>query len=336
MVSKKFEQLMGLTQEIAPTRVERKPSEPKTAPGKMISALTGRDEALDRAEKAEAELDILKASLLIPLDQLVEVSGRKRNLSEQEYAELKANIRQHGLITPITVRRNDDSHYEVMSGHNRVRAFRDLVTEDQTKFSKIKAYLDNESDAAKADELAFYANLLHPDLPDFEKYRGLLKVRAANPHLTTSRALAEHVGMGEVQLGRLMKIGELPPDAQQVLEQNPRAFGSGAIAQFAQIAEQGRVEEVVQAMKSVVTDGIDQAKAVEMAAGVRKNSKPAQEAKPEVFTFKSGMKKYGSLRTVKNVIRIELADQEEIAEVQDILRNILEERAKAKKAGRSD
>lgn len=327
---KKLAELMGLTQDIEPTRAERKAGEPRTAPGRMINAITGRDEALDRAERAEAELEALKASHLIPLDDLQEIEGRKRNLSEQEYEELRANIRKHGLITPITVRKGENGKYEIVSGHNRVRVHRDLALEAPSKFGKIKAYLD-ESEEEKADELAFYANLLHPDLPDFEKYQGLLKIQAAHPHLTTARSLAEHVGMGEVQLGRILKIGDLPEAALQLLEQNPRSFGVTALIQFAQIAKQGREEEVVKAMKAVIVDELEQSKAVAMAAGMLRTSKPASSVKPEVFTFKSGKLKYGSLRTINNVIRIELADPAETAEVQEILRQVLEERARAKR-----
>jgi ParB family chromosome partitioning protein len=331
MGGKKLAELMGLTQNIEPTRNERKVAEPRTAPGRMINAITGRDEALDRAERAESELEALKASHLISLDDLQEVEGRKRNLSEQEFEELKANIRKHGLITPITVRKNAEGHFEIVSGHNRVKAFKELAMEDSAAFGKIKAYLD-DSHESKADELAFYANLLHPDLPDFEKFQGLLKVRNANPQLTTARALAEHVGMGEVQLGRLLKIGDLPDAALELLEKHPRAFGVTALNQFAQIAVKGRKDDVVKAMKAVIFDGLEQSKAVEMATGKRAPTKTAHAPdKPQVVTFRSGKLRYGSLRTANNVIRIELTDPAETAALQEILMQILEDRAKAQK-----
>lgn len=328
---KKFAELMGLTETIEPGRGARRPSEPRTAPGQMINAFTGRDEALARAEIAEAELEALKAGLLIDLTRLTEKKGRRRNLSDVEFQELKANIRKHGLITPITVRPDGDG-FEIVSGHNRVRVYRELALEDAEQYGRIKAYVDAQSEESKAEELAFYANLLHPDLPDYEKYVGLKRIQQANTNLTTARALSEHVGIGEQQVGRLLKIGDLPPDAVALVAENPKAFGASALAQFASLSADGHKERVIEAMLAVVRDGLDQSKAVELVKAVPKEKTGTPGPKTESVTIKgAGNKKYCSLRAVKNVLRIEFADEADLAEVQDALRELLAHRAHTRK-----
>ena len=64
MATKKFDTLFGLTSGITPEREEEKGSQKtRSAPGQMMGLSTQRDDALDRAEKAETALKELEAKL---------------------------------------------------------------------------------------------------------------------------------------------------------------------------------------------------------------------------------------------------------------------------------
>src|ERR1035437_8131281 len=105
MAGKKFTELMGLTAGIVPEKDNNpSPAKAKTAPGQMMDLAIQRDEAFDRAEKAEAALKDLEAQLRqeqsqtgfldIPLNELHKVAGRQRMLTPEERQQLKDNLRQ--------------------------------------------------------------------------------------------------------------------------------------------------------------------------------------------------------------------------------------------------
>jgi len=315
------------SQGIVPSGKERQAGEPKTVTAMMVNS----NKLLERAEVAEAEVARLQEQLAaakaqggaldVPVNMLVEVEGRRRKLTPEAYVELKENLRQHELITPITVRVLDDGRYEIVSGHNRVAVYQELGRET------IKAW-PADADVSKTDELAFYANLLHPDLSAYEKYLGLRKIRESNPELQTAAALAARVGMSEHQVGRLLRFDTLPEDAKTLIASNPTSLGADAISQLAALTEQGRGEQVVSAVKAVIEQGIDQAKAVALAKAEEK--RPAPKAAKPWTVKRSDNTKYCSVRAADNVLRIEFDSAEEAAEIQEVLREIFAKRAKGK------
>lgn len=78
-----------------------------------------------RIKELEAQLEE-RAALEVPLDALVEVHGRRRKLTSEQFQELKSNLAQHALATPILVRALAGDRYEIVAGHNRVAAYREL------------------------------------------------------------------------------------------------------------------------------------------------------------------------------------------------------------------
>jgi ParB family transcriptional regulator, chromosome partitioning protein len=138
-----------------------KPAEktPRTAPGMFLNATQRIDIAEARVEELEAKLKEAEAGASpreISLDQLHEVPERRRKLTAQQYAELKENLRNNPLVTPITVRKRETGGFEIVSGNNRVAVFREL---GRTKIPA--ALLDSDDDQAEIN--AFYANLLQSD-----------------------------------------------------------------------------------------------------------------------------------------------------------------------------
>jgi len=107
---------------VAPTTP---PTGAKTGPGQMMGFLARESEAIQENEVLRKEVANLKAAE-VDLSDLVEVEGRRRVLSQQEYAELKANIQHNKLTTPVTVRPLGGGKYEIVSGHNRVSIFKEM------------------------------------------------------------------------------------------------------------------------------------------------------------------------------------------------------------------
>jgi ParB family chromosome partitioning protein len=306
-----------------------RPKRTSTVPGAQMGGMAIRlDDAENRADQAEAEVQRLQAALetakeqggalQIPLTDLVEVPGRRRKLSLEAFSELRANLERHTLVTPITVRPLPDGKYEIVSGHNRTAAYRELGKDS------IPAWPAAAEDS-DVEELAFYANLLQPDLSALEKYRGLQRIKAQNPDLTVA-GLAERTGLSRSVVGELMLLDDLPAAALVELQVNPAALGAKALSQLAALAKQGRAEQVVEAVKRAVYDGIEQKEAVRLAAMQPKVSAPDSKSTPVIV--KAGRKNYCSIVGAKKVLRIEFQNEGERQEIEAELKNFLEQIAK--------
>ena len=83
--------------------------------------LTGYDELfMTDAERKETRLPRIHD---IPLSEIDTFPGHPYHVREDEdMAALAESIREHGVLTPATVRKKDDGRYELISGHRRKKA----------------------------------------------------------------------------------------------------------------------------------------------------------------------------------------------------------------------
>ena len=113
------------TKPTEPAQARPADSEPRTSPGRLMDAQNRINSAQARIKELEAQLED-KAALEVSLDSLIEVSGRRRKLTPEQFQELKNNLAQHALATPILVRTLPGDRFEIVAGHNRVAAYREL------------------------------------------------------------------------------------------------------------------------------------------------------------------------------------------------------------------
>lgn len=66
--------------------------------------------------------------IMINTDKLVDFRGEQpiKYYSESDYKQLKESIERVGILNPIIVREVEDGNYEIFSGHNRVKAAKEL------------------------------------------------------------------------------------------------------------------------------------------------------------------------------------------------------------------
>ncbi len=301
-------------------RTIEKPAEktPRTAPGMFLNATQRIDAAEARVEELEAKLKEAEAasSREISLNELHEVRGRRRKLTAQQYNELKENLRNNPLVTPITVRKHATDGFEIVSGNNRVAIFREL---GRTHIPAV--LLDSDDDQAEIN--AFYANLLQPDLPDFEKYLGFKKILERHPDLTHAK-VADGAGVSRSFVTQLMAFDDLPKDAIIILMEHPHILGANAAQDLAGLAKKGRADQVVRAVSKVAAGEIDQGRAIKEAA-TEVASKAA--AKPEPIRIKVGRATYCAIQRADKVLRIQFHSAEEAEAVQEAVREVLERRA---------
>ena len=292
---------------------------PRTAPGQLLD-LQGRYE--------ESQLEINKLQKLLqeggaselPVVDLHEVPGRRRNLTTEQYQELVANLRVNPLVTPITVRPRGQGGYEIVSGHNRVSAYRDLGRD------AISAVLV-DWDEAQTELSAFYANLLQPDLPDYEKYIGFGVIAARYPDLALAD-IAANAGISTAGIYRLMSFKGLPDEAHPILKTRPDLVGANAAQALSKLCGEGKTEQVVAAIRRIAAGECTQAQAVKQAAAEPRTARIKAAATSRI---RSGKTTYCDIVRTEKIVRLVFLTSDDAEAAQSAIQSILQGIANDKK-----
>lgn len=278
-----------------------KPSKPKTGPGVWQAAHQKAAFAQEELEKALAKIAVLEKKT-IKISDLHEVKGLKRSLTGEAYEELKANLANNSLVHPIVVRPREKGGYDIISGHNRVAIYKELGRTEIE--ADIKDVLEEE-----IYETAFYANLFHSPLSDFEKFVRFKKIK--EDLSLTSKELASRAGVSESQIGFLFDFEQLPSKCQKIIEKNPHSVGYNMVRQL------GKVDEatLVDILNQLTAGEITQTQAVSLAN--KKEKTPKEE--PQVITIKIGKKKFADIKSRKGIVSVHLKDE---SYSEDVVRRI--------------
>jgi ParB family chromosome partitioning protein len=296
---------------------------PATSTGRLLDVQLRVNEAIDRADvaeeratKAEAarialerSLDDAKQQLAeleasssaagedILVSSLVEVPGRRRILSSEEYEELKSNLTASALIHPIVFMDAGAGKNEIISGHNRVRIYRELGRE------RIKGVRFSGTQE-EAEMGAAFSNLLAPSLPDYEKYRQFERMRDLSGFSQSD--IIRLSGLAQGHVARIFSFANLPQEAKELISQNPHRLGGHAAQKLAMLSEQGRSEQVVEAIAKLVVDStFTQEKAVALAS-----PKAKVTSAPAVQTFSRGKRKVCEMSVRSGVIGLRFTGKE--------------------------
>jgi ParB family transcriptional regulator, chromosome partitioning protein len=271
-------------------------AEARTSPGRLMDAQNRINSAQTRIKELEHQLSE-KASLDVSLDALIEISGRRRKLTPEQYEELKSNLAQHSLVTPILVRALADDRFEIIAGHNRVAAYRDLGR--KTIRANVATIDDREIEFA-----AFFSNLLSPSLSDFEKYWNFKRLQELTG---LSRAeIAQSAGLSRAHVARIFSFEALPDDAKIALAEKPERLGSNAAAKLAALVESGKGAKVIEAVRRLVEDdSFTQDRAVALVA------QKAPTVRAASTIIKSGRRKICEISARNGVVGIRFFDQTE-------------------------
>lgn len=270
-------------------------TEPRTSPGRLMDAQHRINTAQARIKELETQLEE-RAALEVPLDSLVEVSGRRRKLTAEQFQELKSNLAQHALATPILVRALPDARYEIVAGHNRVAAYRELGR--TTIRANVASIEEGEIEFA-----AFFSNLLSPSLTDFEKYWNFKRLQELSGLSRTE--ISESAGLSKSHVTRIFSFDALPEEAKAALAEKPERLGSNAAQKLAALTEAGKAEKVVEAVRRLIDDeNFTQDKAVAFAA-----EKPRTVA-PSATVVRSGRRKVCEISTRNGVVGVRFFEKD--------------------------
>lgn len=277
--------IFGMTEGIKPReRVDGTPARIKSAPGMFL-------DTQHRAAKAEAENAVLR-NRHVNIADLTVVDGRRRQLSEQEFAELTANLANFPLINPVTIRALPSGGYELISGHNRVQAFLKLGR------TEIEA---NIIELAEEQVLpaAFYSNLLSPSLPDYEKYLGFKQLQSATGKTQTE--LASESGMSKAMISMLFSFEALSAASHAVLSQHPRIASATLAARLKQLPFADA------AIARLAQGGITQQQALAFAS--KKPETAPARTKPDTIIIKREKKRFAEVSSRGATVMVKLVDE---------------------------
>ncbi|AJP60129.1 hypothetical protein UC34_24745 (plasmid) [Pandoraea vervacti] len=260
----------------------------------------------------------------IPLNKLHEVPGRRRYMSAQDYRDLRENLRVNELNQPIVVDIRADGEFELVSGHHRSDAYRELERPTIRGVLR-KNTIENPTVAA------FYANLFQAPLTDFEKYLGFTELQNQFPGITQAQ-IAERSGKPESTISYLMAFRDLPAPVLEMLRASPTLLGSDAATTFAKLTRAGKGESVIAAIEQLARGDVDQKRAVALAEA---GSAPQPAARPiaEIVKIKAGRSNYCQIRRTAKVVRLDFQSEVEAQAVMKVVQEVLERRTQTSKSG---
>jgi len=176
--------------------------------GTGLGALFG-DAAVDSAAN---DFDYL------PLQRIEPKEDQPRSQFEEEgIRELADSIREHGVLSPIMVRRVEDEHYQIIAGERRWRAAR------EAGLSEVPVRIVIADDKT-ALELAMVENLQREDLSPIEEARGYKALM--EEFSMTQEEVAHRVSKSRPAIANSLRLLSLPDDLIELVLRKELSAGS--------------------------------------------------------------------------------------------------------------
>ena len=205
--------------------------------------------------------DELGMSILVKVDKLVPYHTNGENPFSMErnenFEDLIESIKEDGVRTPVTVRvdPDDDMKYEIISGHRRTAAAKELGIEkipavvlelDDDEAQKSLTLSNKHREGIKASEKA-RAYKMYLEAKTRQRGRKKNNCGPGDHNLKASESVAEELGIGEKTVRRYAKLTELIPALMNKIDNEELSVKAGE--QLAHINEEGQ-----SLVESIITD----------------------------------------------------------------------------------
>ena len=179
----------------------------------------------------------------IPVEQIVPNPFQPRTLfSEVELDELADSVAKHGVMQPIVIRQTSRG-YELVAGERRWRATQ------RAGLAEIPALIRDLDDQQVA-ALALIENLQREQLTAIEQARALARMR--DQFGLDQSALAEMISTSRSQVANLLRLLNLAPAVQQLMEAGQIDMGHArALLPLPEHAQIQTAQEVIASQLSV-------------------------------------------------------------------------------------
>ena len=178
--------------------------------GKGLSALISQRQEISSLENNQGSVAQIKTSLI--KDNRLQP---RQNYDEAKLADLKASIKEKGVLQPILVRKSGNE-FEVIAGERRLRAARALNLE------QVPVIIKNVTDR-EALVLALVENIQREELNAIEEAQGFK--RLMEEFQFTQEAVAEAIGKDRSTVTNLLRLLRLPQDVMDFIIQDKLSVG---------------------------------------------------------------------------------------------------------------
>lgn len=223
----------------------------------------------------------------------------RRTFDQEALQELADSIKAHGVISPITLRKNDDGSYMIIAGERRFRAAK------LAGLNTIPAYIRTAKDE-QVMEWALIENIQREDLDAIEI--ALAYQRLIDDYNLTQEKMSERVGKKRATVANYLRLLKLPAEIQIGIKEKKIDMGHARA-----ILASESTEQQLYLYKRILAEGLSVRKVEELAAEPKKEKKASQRP----TTFAEQEKELSSIfsRPVKisgNKIVIPFANEKEL------------------------
>lgn len=175
--------------------------------GKGLGALFGEIPPVDAAQPVTT----------LPIEQLEPNPAQpRRSFSPEELETLAESLREHGVISPLTVRKTGENLYQIIAGERRWRAAR------MAGLSELPVYCI-EADDQTVMELALIENLQREDLNPIEEAQGYQTLMQT--YGMTQETVADRVGKSRPAVANALRLLSLSSPLQELVKAGKLSAG---------------------------------------------------------------------------------------------------------------
>ncbi|HHT22898.1 MAG TPA: ParB/RepB/Spo0J family partition protein [Bacteroidales bacterium] len=174
----------------------------------------------------------------VELDLIIPNPNQPRTFFDEEaLEELAASIKELGVISPITLRKNEDNTYMIIAGERRYRAAKSIG------LRTIPAYIRTAADDQMM-EMALIENIQREDLNAIEI--ALTFYRLIKDYNLTQERLSERVGKKRATISNYIRLLQLPAEIQMGLKDRKIDMGHArAILGLENAADQLKIYNLI-------------------------------------------------------------------------------------------
>lgn len=183
----------------------------------------------DLFETDESRAEKLREPIYeIPLTQIADFPNHPYKVKEDEsMTELIESIKEYGLLQPVIVRKIDENHYEMISGHRRKRAYKlaDIETipcrvREMSRDEAILLMVDSnlQRERILPSEKAF-AYRMRLEAMNRQGKRTDLTCAPLGKKLNSAKSFAEEIGESKSQIYRYIRLTYLIPELLSLVDE---------------------------------------------------------------------------------------------------------------------
>ena len=184
-----------------------------------------------KQETIDEKVDKFEKILSLNINNLIEFKEHIFNeISENKFEELVESISQNGVLDPIIVRKITNDKYEIIAGHNRVRACKELkmqtvpatiknVDDDTAKLIMIDTNI-NRRDKLLPSELMKAYSMKMEILKKAKMGQSVLNEENSTESKETREKIAEQENVSGRQITRYLRLKELIPDILRCVDKD--------------------------------------------------------------------------------------------------------------------